>query len=208
MLNPCNNKEIVPSIFNIYKTDSPSRSLHCHSCYSMQGCHMHWWTSLCSNMVIVMDTHRIAQSMIDFVVISFNHSEKEKGWVNRSHGGGLDPLVGEEIGQTQQPQTYCESLLRNICLSPLSGRLATLPKIFWGQCWTADDRGLCSGKSSIPMTLRWTQPSPKSKIPRQLESCLEARCWGWTRSAMSTSSLWMLWGCFGWHASGALHRGK
>ncbi|KAI3353773.1 hypothetical protein L3Q82_005003 [Scortum barcoo] len=36
--------------------------------------------------------------------------------------GGLDPLGGEEVGQTWQTQTYCEGLLGMSGLSPLSGR--------------------------------------------------------------------------------------
>ncbi len=52
----------------------------------------------------------VRRSMIDFVVVSSD--EERGGAVNWSpFGGELDPMVGEEAGQTRQTQTYCEGLL-------------------------------------------------------------------------------------------------
>ncbi|KAI3352155.1 hypothetical protein L3Q82_020962, partial [Scortum barcoo] len=69
----------------------------------------------------------------------------------------------------------------------------------WGHCRTVEgiledllnptDMPSSEGKPRLG-TLRWTRPSPKP-------SSSVARCQGWVRSALSTSSLWMLWGCLG-----------
>lgn len=77
------------------------------------------------------------------------------------------------------------------------GGSSALPILFTlhvGSCWLSlkamlDSGRISSGKSSTVMThlplrnqrlgaLRWTQPSPKSKLPRQLESSSVVRCLG------------------------------